>query len=188
MTPPSRLKLFYLLHLSKPAANRIIYRAIQRARAARIIELGIGTARRAVNMIQLALGHHPAREIRYAGIDLFEDRRAADPPGISLRRAHCLLTATGARIRLVPATPADGLSRTANMLGKADLVILSALGDPQGLARAWFYIPRLLHDRSLVFLEEPAGGGQTAVRPVSQAELERLAAPPGGWRREGIRD
>ncbi|MGA2618297.1 MAG: hypothetical protein ABSF26_11850 [Thermoguttaceae bacterium] len=175
MTPPSRLRLFYLLHLSKPAADRIIYRAIQRSRAASIVELGIGTARRAVNMIQLAGGHHPARAIRYTGIDLFEDRRETDPPGVSLRRAHCLLTATGARIRLVPATPAEGLSRTANMLGKADLVILSALGESQPLARAWFYIPRLLHDRSLVFLEELTGGGRTAVRLVSQAELDRLA-------------
>ena len=176
MSSPSRLKLFYILHLSKPAANRLVYREIRRQQPRKILEIGIGAADRAELMIQLASEFHPAAELHYAGVDPFEGRSEQDGPGLSLREAHCRLKATGAKVQLVPGAAADGLSRVANMLGKVDLILFSAPSDSEQAARAWFYVPRLLHEQTQVFLDETRDAGQEPViRSVSPSEIRALA-------------
>ena len=82
----SRLRRFYLLHLSKPASDRLIYREIRRQKPRKIVEIGMGTGQRAVQMIELLREFHEARNICYTAIDLFEARAVADGPGISLRQ------------------------------------------------------------------------------------------------------
>jgi hypothetical protein len=127
-------------------------------------------------MIEAASLCVPLDEIRYTGVDRFEDRTAADGPGVTLKMAHRLLRATGARIRLVPGDLPDALARSANSLGDTDLVILSARHCRASLDRAWFYLPRLLHADSRVFLEEALPGGRMRVRPVEPAEIAERAA------------
>ena len=39
----SRLRQFYLLHFSKPASDRLVYREIRRKKARKIVEFGLGT-------------------------------------------------------------------------------------------------------------------------------------------------
>ena len=81
----SRLRLFYLLHLSKPASDRLVYREIRRLKARKVVELGLGAGQRAVHIIEVLKEFHEVRDIHYTGVDLFEARTAADGPGISLR-------------------------------------------------------------------------------------------------------
>jgi len=54
-----RIRLFYLLYISKPQTNRLIYRAIDCSRTGTIVELGVGDVQRALRMIEVAshLGH-----------------------------------------------------------------------------------------------------------------------------------
>jgi hypothetical protein len=174
----NRLKLFYLLHLSQPPAERIIYRGIRRGQARKIVEVGMGTARRAVRMIEVAQATAAPGEVQYTGIDPFEGRSQADGAGLSLIEAHRLLKATGARIRLVPGGPEEGLSRVANALGKVDLLVLSAGPDPQSPGHAWFFVPRLLDDRTLVFLAGVSPDGEASFRRVDPAEVRQWAAAP----------
>jgi hypothetical protein len=178
----SRLRVFYLSHLSKPASDRPIYRAICRERIRKILELGIGVGERAVRMIEVAGRFCSPREIEFSGTDLFEARSAADGPGVTLKMAHRLLGGTGARIQLVPGDPCAGLARVANGLGEVDLVVISARLAPQYLARTWFYVPRLLHDRTQVFLEGLLPGGRKSLRLVTRDEIEALAAAAVSWR------
>jgi hypothetical protein len=173
---PSRLKLFYFLHLSKPTTDRAVYRAIHCQQARKIVELGIGSGQRAKRMIEVASLAAPPREVLFTGMDLFEDRPAADSPGLSLRAAYQMLRSTGARVKLVPGDPLEGLMRTANDLGQIDLLILSPGLDPQQLARAWFFVPRLLHERSQVWTEQFLSDGQTRLTRVAGAEIRTLAA------------
>ena len=173
---PSRLRAFYLSYLSTPTSDRPIYRAICRQRVQKILELGIGTGQRAVRMIELAGLFCPLPEIEFSGIDLFESRSAAAGPGMSLKMAHRLLGRTGAGIQLIPGDPYTGLARAANRLGRLDLVIVSARLDPRSLALAWFYVPRLLHDRTHVFQERLLPGGRTSLRLVAADEVRTLAA------------
>jgi hypothetical protein len=168
----------YLCYLSKPASHRPIYRAVCRQRARKILQLGIGTGRRALRLIEAASLGRPVSEVEFSGIDLFEARSAMDGPGLTLKMTHRLLRNTVARIRLVPGDPLSALAQIANDLGQVDLVLISARLDPQRLAPAWFYLPRLLHERSQVFIEQSLPGGQQQVRLVPRTEIESLAAVP----------
>jgi hypothetical protein len=198
----SHLRLSYLCHLSKPAADRPIYRAIRRQRALKIVELGIGDGRRALRMIQVARLACPGQDILYVGIDPFEDRRGAgfvvpasagcptpssmvrepaeagttNSPKLTLKAAHQLLRGAGVRVQLLPGNPPDTLARAANSLGKVDLLIVPAELDSPSLARVWFFVPRMLHQSSLVFVGRVLDDGQTAVRIKPREEIDALAA------------
>ena len=172
----SRLRLFYLLHLSKPASDRLVYREIRRLKARKVVELGLGTGERAAHVIEVLKEFHEVRDIHYTGIDLFEARTAADGPGISLRAAHCLLKATGARIQLVPGTVREALSRIANGVSQVDVLLISGHIRPEHLTQAWFFLPRMIHAQTQVFQETLLPGGGTAMRLLAAQEVEQLAA------------
>lgn len=171
----SHLRTFYLSYLSTPVSDRLIYRTVRRQEVRKILELGIGVGQRAVRMIEVASRSHPLREIQYTGMDPFEARSAADGPGVTLKMAHRLLGATGARIQLIPGDPFVELARVANFLGQVDLVVISASLNPQHLPRAWLYVPRLLDERSRVFLEGLLPGGRTWLRTLERSAIEALA-------------
>ena len=129
-------------------------------------------------MIEAASLHVPQGRIHYTGIDLFEARSSMDGPGVTLKMAHRLLKATGARTQLLPGDPLTALSREANCLTGTDLVIISARQDRSSLARAWFYVPRMLHPGSQVYVEEVGRGGRPPVlRRLAPDEIARLATP-----------
>ena len=172
----SRLRLFYLLHLSKPASDRLVYREIRRLKARKVVELGLATGQRAVQIIEVLKEFHEVRDIHYTGVDLFEARTAAEGPGISLRAAHCLLKATGARIQLVPGAAGEALARIANGVSQVDVLVISGHTPPEQLAQAWFYLPRMIHGQTQVFQETIAADGSTAMRSLATHEIEQLAA------------
>ena len=176
MANTSCLRSIHLSYLSTPASDRPVYRAVCRRKARRVLELGVGVGQRATRMIEAAGRFHPQREIFYCGLDPFEARSAVDGPGVTLKMAHRLLSATGARIQLVPGDPCEGLTRTANRLGEVDIVVIASRLDPKRLGRAWFYVPRLLHEKSEVFLESILPGGRKSLRLLPRSEIEALAS------------
>lgn len=176
MSNTSRLRVFHLSHLSKPAGDRPVYQAVHSSGARKILTVGLGDGLRAMRMIEIAGHCNPPRRIQFTALDPFEARSATDGPGMSLKRAHRMLAATGAQIRLVPGDPFLELGRVANALGQVDLMVISSRLDTQYLGRAWFYVPRLLHARSQVFLKTLLPLGRTALRLVNRSEIEHLAA------------
>jgi hypothetical protein len=127
-------------------------------------------------MLEVAGIHRPLAEIRYTGIDLFETREPGDESGLTLKRAFQLLRTTGARIRLIPGDPFTALSRAANLLGATDLLVVSADHDPDSLARAWYFVPRMLDAHSRVFLAEAMGAdGNQRLRQLGAGEFRQLA-------------
>ena len=78
--------------------------------------------------------------------------------------------------RLVPGDPYSALSHVANTLTETDLLVISSGHDPETLARAWFFVPRMLTDRTSVFVEQTGQSEEVSrfVR-VSRVEIERLA-------------
>jgi predicted O-methyltransferase YrrM len=178
----SRLRRLYLHWLSRPHNDRLIYRVAHWQRAGRIVEVGMGTGRRALRMIEAAAEHLSPSEIRYTGIDLFESRDSANP-GWGLKEAYQRLKATGVRVQLAPGDPCTALASVANTLAKIDLMVVSASVDQAALAQAWFYVPRILHPQSQVFLEEIRFGGKSAFRLISVEEVAWLAAKSRPMRR-----
>lgn len=173
----NNLRLFYLSYLSKPAADRPLYRAIRRYGARKIVELGVADCRRALRLIEIAKQASPDEEIHYVGMDRFEGRSESEGQGIALKAAHQLLRATGERIQLVPGKPSESLIRLANSLGKVDLLILPADLETPAMARAWFFVPRMLHDGTLVFLEHVSDDGVRTLQRKTREEIDQLASP-----------
>lgn len=174
----SRLKLLYLTHFSKPIADRAIYRAIGRLRPKLILEIGVGSGSRALRMIGQLQLLDPTLELRYVGIDQFEARPKTEATHLTLKEAHSLLRATPAKVQVVPGDPLSALSRVANSLKDVDLVIVSHDQQGESLDRAWFFLPRTLHDKTLVLQEVSAGEGSkvpTKFVTVERSEVETRA-------------
>jgi hypothetical protein len=179
----SRLKYFFLGYLSRPAGDRCVYRSIRRRRQRRIVELGVHDALRALRMISVAQAADGA--VSYTGIDLFELRPDGERPKLALKEAYRRLRSTGVAVRLIPGDPWQALSRAANALTGTDLLIVSADQDPSSLDRAWFYVPRMLHDGSLVYRElvdERTGALRLQAMPREEVERLAAAAAPESWR------
>ena len=166
-----RLNLVHLGYLSNPPEARCLYRAVWRHRVASIVEIGMGLGLRSRRLISTAHSVNPGQPIRFTGIDMFE-ARPDDSPGMTLKRAHRELKPLVSRLQLVPGDPFSALARTANSLGDTDLVVISADQDEESLERAWFYLPRMLHANSLVFVEQASSKPGKSV--FCQLEMKQI--------------
>lgn len=173
---PGFFRTLYLCYLSKPAELRPFYRLLKKALRERpirrITELGIGTGERTLRMLELC---GVGEETTYCGIDLFEARQNGDGPGLGLKAAHKLMSATGLKPKLVPGDPFSALARTANSLAQQDLIYVSADQDRESLTKAWFYVPRMLSPTTLV-CEETLVEGRLRLDVVSHDEIAGRAA------------
>ena len=79
-------------------------------------------------------------------------------------------------MRLVPGELAEALVRVANSLGKIDLVVVPAELDSNAFARMWYFVPRMLHERSVVLVEHVLEGGRVAISIKPPTEIVALAA------------
>jgi len=140
-------------HVSRPAHDRALYRFIDQGRTRRVVEIGLGSLRRTERVLRALLRQHPARELYYTGIDLFESRRAQDGPGVTLKDAYRKLRATGVPVRLMPGD-AGTLSALAPVIGPTDLVLISLSQPQRGLAEAAAVLPRVLQPESRVYQEQ----------------------------------
>jgi hypothetical protein len=171
------LRYLYLAYFSKPVADRSLFRAIRRLKARKILEVGIESSTRTLRMIHLARRLAGAEAVRYVAIDLFEARASAQGSGQSLKETHKRLSPTGAQVQLIPGEPVHAIPRAANALAGMDLVVISAESTLESLSGAWFYLPRMLHPKSEVYLETPlADGSGTSFRLLAHEEIETLAA------------
>jgi hypothetical protein len=174
----SYLRYLYLAYFSKPVYERILYRAVRRTRARKILEIGVGDVTRTLRMIRLAHRVSNGEAVRYAAIDLFEARPAADGQALSLKEAHRLLNATQAHIQLIPGEPAQALARAANSLPNVDLLLISAGQSDASLTEAWFFFPRMLHDASAVYRETSDADGTTRLETLNACDIQKLAGGP----------
>lgn len=166
------IKFAYWKFFSKPAQDRLVYRLIDRGDVTSITEIGVGNGQRAERMLAFALRRHRPERIRYAGLDLFE-ARPADAPGLTLKEAYRQLNRTGVQIRLIPGDLLCGILRSANTLAKTDLIVINSEVDPAALEPAWFYFPRMLHEKSTVLLE--LGNVRPEFQPLNYSQVVELA-------------
>lgn len=165
----------YLAHFAGPKGNRQLFRLIRREQACRIVEIGIGDLARAESLIQVAQRFAGQRKVWYTGFDMFEARAAGRLP-LHLKDAYCRLRATDANIRLVPGVPRMSLPSAANAHQNTDLVIVGPDFSEVDLQGGWYYVPRMLHERSVVLRERRTTDGQVNFAPIARTEIAELAA------------
>jgi len=168
------VRRLWLTRLSKPAAERLLYRHVLTARPRGILEIGLGMLGRTERLLQAVAGSEP---IRYVGIDRFEGRSPSDPPGVTLKTAHKRLHGLG-RVQLVPGNADAALARLCNHLGTFDLVLVAADNDPRHLERSWFFIQRLMSSATTVLVETAVPGAADGVvwKRIDKRCVDDLAA------------
>jgi hypothetical protein len=152
-----------------------LYRILRRNPCRSIVEMGIGRGERTLRLLRVARRFCPSETLRYTGIDLFESRPQAGG-GLKLKEAHQRLQLPGVKVQLAPGDPFSALSRMANNLRDTDLLIIGTDQNPDSVARAWYYVPRMLHAQSLVLWEQDGPSpGSKLFRTLSRVDVDRLA-------------
>jgi len=168
--------LRYLYHqlVRAPGAERPLYRAIHRRRPRQLVQVGLGDGDQVERMLRFAASYAGSEGLAFAGIDLFEARPTSQP-GMTYQQAHRRFGALVEQFSLVPGDPNTALSRAANRLLQTDLLVVRAGHDPASLKHSWLYVPRMLHETSVVLVEEPGTKG-SRFRAMDAAEIAHLAA------------
>ena len=177
MAGPGFLRRLWLTRLSRPAAERPLHRHVLRSRPRRILEIGLGLLVRTPRLLEAA-----GADVEYVGLDRFEGRTTADPPGVSLKTAHKRLHGL-CRVQLLPGHADATLARRCNHLGTFDLVLVTADADERDIERSWPFLQRMTTAASSVFVaSRSAAGAAWSVLP--RQRLDDLAAK-AGLRRAG---
>lgn len=171
----SIIRSTWLFYFAQPAHDRPLLKAIHAKPIRSVVELGVGQGQRTARIFEVLLWKPENLPLRYTGIDLFESR-PKNAPGLSLKKAFGQIRAEGVKVQLVPGDPLQALQRSANGLPNTDLVLIAADQDRASLAEAYRFLPRMLHEQSQVWLEEPAAGGKLAWRQIPLAEIHQQAA------------
>ena len=88
------------------------------------------------------------------------------------------------KVRLVPGDPFDALARIANETSGIDLVVVAGDQDPELMARAWLFLPRMIHDDTLVLSQAADAQGRLAdFVQLTRQQVEELAGLRGRRRR-----
>ena len=169
MKPISSLSSFFQSTLSTPACNRVLYRTIRRLKVSSILEVGIGDASRATKMIRMAQ-KYSTTNVRYTGIDTFESSPSHQ---ITLKDCHQKLSVLEAKLQLVPGDLVGSMMRIANSHVRTDMLVISSSYHTDELEQTWYYVPRMLHAASVVFLQD-ANDNDGYFEQLGRLEIERL--------------
>ena len=173
MSAASLASYLYYSRVSNPSHERIIYQWIRRKQATRFVELGVGRAVRSTRIIAVAQRYAAGRRVHYTGIDLFESREGGRS-GLSLKLAFRALRPLDVQLRLAPGDPFAALSRYANYLAETDIVVISADQNMGPRDEAWSYLPRMLHQQSVVLVEQRTDRG-LEMKVMHTAQIESIA-------------
>jgi len=171
----SRLKDLHHRYFSSPKSDRLIYRVVQRQAATRLVEIGMDNICRSCRLIWQAQFASSGSGIEYTALDPFDSRPPEWPP-LKLIETHRQLCRTGAKIKLVPGDTNSAIARVANSLLNSDLILIDLGRELPGQAQLWFYLPRMLHDRSLVFHRAATGSGKFYWKRLSIEKIRMLHA------------
>jgi hypothetical protein len=147
---------------------------VNRLKARRIVEIGIGSLARSRRLIEIAKRSAGGRPVQYSGFDCF-DMRPATLPMMRLRDAHRVLNSTGAEIRLVPGEPGQSLLAVANDHTDTDVLVISWDVTLESLASAWFFVPRMLHPNSRVLRQVETPDGKSSFEGISRESIDGWA-------------
>ncbi|MEX0642392.1 MAG: hypothetical protein WD468_06810 [Pirellulales bacterium] len=168
------IKYCYLAYLSQPKCERELYRLVKARQVSRIVEVGISNVARSTRLIEVAQRYADDQKVCYTGLDWF-DARGSELTTLTLKQVHCALQLTGAQVRLIPGPPGHSLAAAANAHQNTDLIIVSPQVSDDDLFRAWYYVPRMLRDQSVVLREHDVAEGQSVFAKLSASELAERA-------------
>ena len=170
MAAASWFKYSRLAFISKPKADRQLYRLAKRHQIARIVEVGIRSIAQTTSLIEVAQRFAAEGKVAYTGLDWF-DARPKEQTALTLKQTHAALQGSGAQVRLVPGPPASSLSAIANAHQNTQLLLIAETVTDHDLETAWFYVPRMLRASSLILRQRMDPNGQPTYIQISVSDL-----------------
>ncbi len=149
---------FKLLHLSKPAGDRVLYKAVRGQTVASVLEINVTSLARTERLIGWLRKQGNEGPLRYAAIDLFE--MAETGAKLGLKEFHQRLSALGVKPLPIPGSPAQGLPRVANALGAIDVVILEVPAEQLADPLLQTLLARVMHQQTIVVARGETGAMQ----------------------------
>lgn len=151
----SWLQRLYWRHLSKPVAYRALFEYLIEHPIASILEVGIGDGKRLEQVLSLVNIRPGVKQLRYAGVDLFE---SGDPKAghLRLKDVHRKLAEKNIKANLIPGDAASSLMRVSHMVLPSDLIIIddSWGEDTANGAALSQWLPRLAHESTAIFARQ----------------------------------
>jgi hypothetical protein len=170
------IRRLWFHYFSTTACDRPLFQAVSNKAIRSVVEIGIADVARTRKLWDALAFRRDNLPLRYTGIDLFESRPQGQPV-LSLKQAYSELRRDRIEVKLVPGDPASALHRTANTLTGTDLLIIAATLDANDLARAWTWMPRMLHAGTIVFQEVRDAAGATTWQRLSIVDIQQRAKP-----------
>ena len=162
-----------LAYFAKPKSDRMLYGLVRRNGVRRVVEVGIDSLERTSRMLKLALDYAAEGEVRYTGVDPFEERPVEATP-LPLIEAHRELRGVGASVRLTPGNT-TAVAAMANSLADTDLLLLSAGLTDGDLTALWRYVPRMCHPGTAVLRAVADGWDEVSLEAISRLGQEQSA-------------
>ncbi len=178
----SRIQSFHLRYLSKPKSDRILFRLVHCYACRSVVEVGMTDLTRTLKLLQAATWARSDRPVRYTGIDSFDAREENQPP-LTLKEAHQRLAGSSWKARLAPGPGRFVLRRLANELAEIDLLLFSSRERLEENDDTWYYVPRMLHEASIVLVETISAEGDVRFERLGVEEVERRAESAARRRR-----
>jgi hypothetical protein len=147
---------------------------VKRDKICRIVEIGISDLARAVALIETAQRFAGDQKVWYTGIDAFEARHSGQAP-LSLKETYRILRATDANVRLVPGAPAPSLAAAANAHQNTGLILIGPDVSEADLNGAWFYVPRMLNEKSTILTERRSAEGEPVFTALTRSQIAEWA-------------
>jgi hypothetical protein len=76
----------------------------------------------------------------------------------------------------VPGAPASSLASAANAHPSTDVILIGADVAESDLNGAWFYVPRMLHENSIVLAERHEADGRVNFNRITRSQIGDWAA------------
>jgi hypothetical protein len=171
----------YLAYFSRPKSARQLYRLVKRQQVRRIVEVGLSDVAFTLSLIEVAQRFAGDQKVAFSGLDWFDARPKQITP-LKLKDAYRTLHSTGASVRLVPGSPAASLAAVANAHQNTDLILISSAIPADELQLAWFYVPRMLHNKSVILREQISTAGDRSFEWLSLSQIAEWAGRAGGRR------
>lgn len=166
---------FQLLHLSKPAGERIVYKATKGRPISSVLEVQLSGWQRTERLIAWLRSQGNTGPLRYVAVDLFDISDRAE--SIELKAFHQRLAAQGLKPLPIPGTPEQGLPRVIHTLGAIDLVLVDLPPEQQADPVIASLLARVVHQDSVLLVQDGPQSFQSidARSLQSPASTQRVA-------------
>lgn len=150
-----------LLHIGDQAYRYDqIFNEIKRIRPLNIMEIGVWTGDKALQMINIAKKYHDAKDINYFGFDLFEVmdedkfKKEISKQPLGIEEIQSKLDKAGSVVKLYKGDTTVTLPNLVDKLPKMDIIFIDGGHSLETISNDWLYSSKLMGQDTVVIFDD----------------------------------